>query len=496
MCTKKGCKFSVTSSEGHFIFLFGNNLSRAHSLSGSLEEGTSKHNHPAQPGLFEISQAKAKLRQGLDQYLATTRNETTGDTNVPKVSDALYRAMTHCEYDGIMQKDDSSTTTNPTRNVKLVREDVSENQVTIVKQEMPEPCDIKLEPEEDPLSLSPAVECINKKQEFVYVPSTSGSAKFVPNGKVVKPVKKEALEPDEIKLESEEEPFQEYVSVPSMFGGTKLVPKAKITQGRRPIHVRVETQGSDEIKLEPEEELSPLHSPSTNKEQEFVSVPSMFGGTKLVPKVTVAQDKRLNSDQIRILEKAFQQTQYPDSRLKQALAREVDQPVIRVQTWFQMRRDKEMNEMNKRKKTSQCTTTYYNVSKRMKILNDSSGQSNSPRSRSPHQRQDTLSMKTEFEDEEGGDCFNSLIFHYQHPDDANYSFALRVDGDVVECPGCGNFYKQLMKHIKTDNPTNTCKDKVEVKSFELALNIFKVRSREGNFHRQVIIFKMQNFENT
>ena len=487
MCTKKGCKFSVTSSEGHFIFLFGNNLSRAHSLSGSLEEGTSKHNHPAQPGLFEISQAKAKLRQGLDQYLATTRNETTGDTNVPKVSDALYRAMTHCEYDGIIQKDDSATTTNPTRNVKLVREDVSENQVTIVKQEMPEPCDIKLEPEEDPLSLSSVIESINKKQEFVSVPSTSGSAKFVPNGKVVKPVKKEALEPDEIMLESEEEPFQEYVSVPSMFGGTKLVPKAKITQGRRPIHVRVETQGSDEIKLEPEEELSPLHSPSTNKEQEFVSVPSMFGGTKLVPKVTVAQDKRLNSDQIRILEKAFQQTQYPDSRLKQALAREVDQPVIRVQTWFQMRRDKEMNEMNKRKKTSQCTTTYYNVSKRMKILNDSSGQSNSPRSRSPHQRQDTLSMKTEFEDEEGGDCFNSLIFHYQHPDDANYSFALRVDGDVVECPGCGNFYKQLMKHIKTDNPTNTCKDKVEVKSFELALNIFKVRSREGNFHRQVII---------
>ena len=140
MCTKKDCKFSVTSSEGHFIFLFGNNFSRAHSFSGSLEEGTSKHNHPAQPGLFEISQAKAKLRQGLDQYLATTRNETTGDTNVPKVSDALYRAMTHCEYDGIIQKDDSATTTNPTRNMKLVREDVSENQVTIVKQKMPEPC--------------------------------------------------------------------------------------------------------------------------------------------------------------------------------------------------------------------------------------------------------------------------------------------------------------------------------------------------------------------
>merc|ERR550534_3269283 len=182
---------------------------------------------------------------------------------------------------------------------------------------MPEPCDIKLEPEEDPLSLSSV---IASKEDLVSVPSTSGNAKFVPNEKVVKPVKKEALEPDEIKLEPEEEPFQEYVSVPSMFGGgTKLVPKAKITQGRRPIHVRVETLGSDEIKLEPEEELSPIHSPSMNKEQEFVSVPSMFGGTKLVPKVTVAQDKRLNSDQIRILEKAFQQTQYPDSRLKQAV---------------------------------------------------------------------------------------------------------------------------------------------------------------------------------
>ena len=82
----------------------------------------------------------------------------------------------------------------------------------------------------------------------------------------------------------------------------------------------------------------------TNEEYGFVSVPSMFGGTKLVPKVPSSQignkgrssgaPGRMTSfsnEQIDLLEEAFQRTQYPDSHLKLSLANQVDQPVSRVQ---------------------------------------------------------------------------------------------------------------------------------------------------------------------
>ena len=116
-------------------------------------EGKREHNHPAEPQLYEISQAKAQLRQGLERYLATSRNESP-ETFIPEVSESMYRAMTHCDYEGILRKEDSV----PMKPGKS-REIKEEGQVTLViqkiqKKETLEPSDIKVETEEDPLSLS------------------------------------------------------------------------------------------------------------------------------------------------------------------------------------------------------------------------------------------------------------------------------------------------------------------------------------------------------
>ena len=116
-------------------------------------EGKREHNHPAEPKLYEISQAKAQLRQGLERYLATSRNESP-ETFIPEVSESMYRAMTHCDYEGILRKEDS-VPMKPGKS-KEIKE---EGQVTLViqkiqKKETLEPSDIKVETEEDPLSLS------------------------------------------------------------------------------------------------------------------------------------------------------------------------------------------------------------------------------------------------------------------------------------------------------------------------------------------------------
>ena len=107
-------------------------------------EGRREHNHPAEPKLYEISQAKAQLRQGLERYLATTRNQSP-ETFIPEVSESMYRAITHCDYEGILRKEDP-VPMNPGK--------MREIHVTIVKKETMEPSDIKVENEEDPLSLS------------------------------------------------------------------------------------------------------------------------------------------------------------------------------------------------------------------------------------------------------------------------------------------------------------------------------------------------------
>ena len=111
-------------------------------------EGKREHNHPAEPKMYEISQAKAQLRQGLERYLATTRNESP-ETFIPEVSESMYRAITHCDYEGILRKEDPV----PMKSVKNKNIMQEEHQVTLViqKKETMEPSDIKVE--EDPLSL-------------------------------------------------------------------------------------------------------------------------------------------------------------------------------------------------------------------------------------------------------------------------------------------------------------------------------------------------------
>lgn len=82
-----------------------------------------------------------------------------------------------------------------------------------------------------------------------------------------------------------------------------------------------------------------------NEEHGFISVPSMFGGTKLVPKVTSTQSSNkgkslgqhaagrmaFTNKQINVLEEVFHHSQYPDSHLKMSLAQQLDHPVSRVQ---------------------------------------------------------------------------------------------------------------------------------------------------------------------
>ena len=116
-------------------------------------EGKREHNHPAEPNYYEINQAKAQLREGLERYLATTRNESP-ETFIPEVSESMYRAITHCDYGGILRKEDGASM-SPARNKRTKQEvwGLAEDLDTIVKKETIEPSNIKLETEEDPLSL-------------------------------------------------------------------------------------------------------------------------------------------------------------------------------------------------------------------------------------------------------------------------------------------------------------------------------------------------------
>ena len=86
--------------------------------------------------------------------------------------------------------------------------------------------------------------------------------------------------------------------------------------------------------------LRTITFPGNKNESDFIPVPSMFGGTKLVPKVASCSRSRsgrpssFSNEQIDILENAFQRTQYPDSHLKRSLAHQIEQPVSRVQVRF------------------------------------------------------------------------------------------------------------------------------------------------------------------
>ena len=218
-------------------------------LSGNLKKGKREHNHPAEPKLYEIQEAKAQLRRGLERFLESP------EAFIPEVSESLYRGITRCDYEAILQKEDPLPMGKRIKIVQEVSRGSAEDQVTIVKKETIEESDIKVENEEDPLSLS-KVDCSTNQ------------------GKCL----------------------------------------AR--------HLRTIT------------------FPGNKNESDFIAVPSMFGGTKFVPKVPSYPRSRsgrpssFSNEQIDILEKAFQRTKYPDCHLKRSLAHQIEQPVSRVQVRF------------------------------------------------------------------------------------------------------------------------------------------------------------------
>ena len=296
ICLKKGCLFSVTSHEGNLV------------------EGKRQHNHPVEPELYEISQAKAQLREGLERYLATTRNESP-ETFIPEVSESVYRAITHCDYEGILKK-------NCPENLAAKNQETKQNVsgVTIVKKETIEPVVINFENEEDPLS------------------SPQGSSQG---------------------YSIEDHGF---VSIPSMFGGTKLVPK----------------------------------------------VPNSQSGTK---SSKCSGRRAFSKEQIDILEEAFQHSQYPDSHLKMSLAQHFDLPVARVQNWFTNRRAQKTMLDNRQQTSLQVETSGH----------------------------------LEFGGVLSGTKSSSKMAEAEKNPDNNSSNA------KVQCKGCGIGFSQLRRHLKNND---------------------------------------------
>ena len=64
------------------------------------------------------------------------------------------------------------------------------------------------------------------------------------------------------------------------------------------------------------------------------------------------------------------------------------------------------------------------------------------------------------------------FFHYQHPT-TEYAVDLRVDGKAVQCPGCNQFQKQIVGHLKKDNACKAKCETIEINSFEKQLKAFK-----------------------
>ena len=115
-----------------------------------------------EPKLYEIQQAKAQLRRGLERFLESP------EAFIPEVSESLYRGITRCDYEAILQKEDPVPMKLGKR-IKIVQEvsrGSAEDQVTIVKKETIEESDIKVEYEEDPLSLSEE-DCSTNQGKFL-----------------------------------------------------------------------------------------------------------------------------------------------------------------------------------------------------------------------------------------------------------------------------------------------------------------------------------------
>ena len=72
---------------------------------------------------------------------------------------------------------------------------------------------------------------------------------------------------------------------------------------------------------------------------------------------------------------------------------------------------------------------------------------------------------------------SSSTFKYQHPS-TNYSVELTVmDGGALECPGCGDPKKQLVRHLKSDESCKKRCEEIDLASFDTQLKAFRNRER-------------------
>ena len=72
---------------------------------------------------------------------------------------------------------------------------------------------------------------------------------------------------------------------------------------------------------------------------------------------------------------------------------------------------------------------------------------------------------------------SNTSFKYQHPS-TRYSVELTVtDGGAVQCPGCGDPKKQLVRHLKGDQACRKRCDQIELDSFDTQLRVFRNRER-------------------
>ena len=72
---------------------------------------------------------------------------------------------------------------------------------------------------------------------------------------------------------------------------------------------------------------------------------------------------------------------------------------------------------------------------------------------------------------------SSPTFKYQHPS-TGYSVELSVtDAGAVECPGCGDPKKQLVRHLKSDQSCKKRCEKIDLESFDIQLKAFRNRER-------------------